>query len=310
MLKIEIVIPVHNRRAETLQCLRSIERSERDGFTIHIIIVDDGSTDGTADAIRTEFPDVEIVTGDGSLWYTAGTNRGFEAALKHNPDYILGSNNDQVFDSKCISNMVECAERHPRSVVGAMLLNWETPHKLFQVSPRFELFSGGFRHWYKQTVWTVPNKPWRVELIVGNCVLYPAAAVREVGLMNEKRLIQYGDAEYTPRMLRHGWQLLIDPRARVFCKPNDEVSGFRELTMSEKLKQLLFRPTGPYSLRRRLFMNIGGARNPIIGIIAVPVFFIRLALGRNMEGSWALNQDEKPLSETFAALIIDDEGQT
>lgn len=306
MLKIEIVIPVHNRRSETLRCLRSIGRAERNGFNLHTIVVDDGSTDGTADAVRTEFPDVEIVTGDGSLWYTAGTNRGLTAALKHDPDYILGANNDQVFDSQCIANMVDCAERHPRSVVGALLLDWETPHKLFQVSPQFELLGGGFRHWYKQTVWTVPAKPWRVELIVGNCVLYPAAAVREVGLMDEKKLVQYGDAEYTPRMLRRGWQLLIEPRARVFCKPNDPVSGFRNLTASEKVRQLLFAPTGPYSLRRRLYMNLGGARNPFVGLLAVPIFFVRLALGRNIEGRWALAQDERPLSETFASSVVDE----
>ncbi len=306
MLKIEIVMPVHNRSAETLHCLRSIARSVREGLSLHVIVVDDGSTDGTADAIRKEFPEVEIVTGDGSLWYTAGTNRGLAAALKHEPDYILAANNDQIFDSKCIVSLVDCAERHPRSVVGSLLLNWETPHKLFQVSPRFELLGGGFRHWYKQTVWTVPTKPWRVELIVGNCVLYPAAAIREVGLMDEKRLVQYGDAEYTPRMLRHGWQLLIEPRARVFCKPNDPVSGFRNLTTSEKLRQLLYDPTGPYSLRRRFYMNLGSSRHPILGLLALPVFFVRLALGRNIEGTWALNQDERPLSETFASAVIDD----
>jgi GT2 family glycosyltransferase len=282
-------------------------RSQRSDFEFHIIVVDDGSTDGTAEAIRSDFPDVEIVRGDGELWYTAGTNRGISAALKHEPDFILAINNDQIFDERCIAFMLDCAVRHPRSVIGALILDWETPHKLFQVSPRFELLSGGFRHWYKQTVWTIPKKPWRVELIVGNCVLYPAGAIREVGLMDEKRLVQYGDAEYTPRMRRHGWQLLIEPRARVFCKPNNIVSGFRHHSISQKIKALFFQPTGPYSLRRRISMNMGGAQNRVIGLLAVPIFFARLALGRNIEGSWAMERDEGPLSETFASEIVEDD---
>ncbi len=306
MIKVEVVTPVHDRREETLQCLQSIQRSVLPGIDLHVIVVDDGSTDGTAEAIRSEYPKVEIVEGDGSLWYTAGTNRGLAAALKHEPDYILAINNDQIFDENCIVNMVSCAEKHSRSVVGSLLLNWDTPHRLFQVSPRFELLSGGFRHWYKQTVWTVPNKPWEVELIVGNCVLYPAEAIREVGLMDEKNLVQYGDAEYTPRMRRAGWKLLIEPKARVFCKPNDLVSGFRKLSTSDKLNQLLFKPTGPYSLRRRLNMNLGGAPSRLQGFLAVPVFFIRLALGRNIEGGWALAQEEKPLSETFSKSVVND----
>lgn len=306
MIKVEVVTPVYNRREETLQCLRSIGRSNLTGVNLHVIVVDDGSTDGTAEAIRSAFPEVEIVEGDGNLWYTAGTNRGLSAALRHDPKYILAINNDQIFDENCIRKMIECAERHPRTVVGSLLLNWETPHRLFQVSPRFELWSGGFRHWHKQTVWTVPDKAWEVELIVGNCILYPTAAVREVGLMDEKNLVQYGDAEYTPRMRRKGWRLLIEPKARAFCKPNDLVTGFRSLSSSDKLKQLLFQPTGPYSLRRRLNMSLGSAPNRLKGLLAVPIFFLRLAFGRNIEGNWALAQDEKPLSETFSGAVVND----
>lgn len=304
--KLEIVTPVHNRRDETLQCLRSIARADTTGLDIHIIVVDDGSTDGTAEAVASEFPDVEIVEGDGNLWYTAGTNRGLLAALAHEPDYILAINNDSIFDEECIVNMVECAEKHPHSVVGALLLNWETPHKIFQVSPRWEFWKGGWRHWHKQTVWTVPTKPWEVDLIVGNCVLYPAAAVKEAGLMDEKRLVQFGDAEYTPRMRRRGWRLLIEPRARVFCKPNDTPAGFRTQPVKEQAAKLLNDPSGAYSLHRRFYANLGGAPNRLQGLLATPIVYIRYFLGMNQEGEWGLKQPEAPLSETFASSVVND----
>jgi GT2 family glycosyltransferase len=303
--KVKIVTPVHNRRDETLHCLRSIVRADASGLQLHIIVVDDGSTDGTADAIKIEFPDVEIVHGDGNLWYTAGTNRGIEAAMRHEPDYILAINNDSVFDEKCIISLVECAQRHPRSVVGALLLNRETPHRVFQVSPRWELLGGGFRHWQKQTVWTVPAKPWHVDIIVGNCVLYPIQAIKEAGLMDEKRLAQFGDAEYTPRMKRMGWNLLIEPRARVFCKPNDLVSGFMKQPFRKKF-ELLFTPTSPYSIQRRFYGSVGGAPNKLLGLLTIPVFVVRYLFGRTYESSWSLTQDEEPLSKTFASAVVDD----
>lgn len=305
-MRVEIVTPVHNRRQETLQCLRSIARVDQMGLELHVIVVDDGSTDGTSDAVRAEFPEVEIVQGDGNLWYTAGTNRGIEAALKHDPDYVLAINNDSIFDRACIRNMVLCAEKHPRSVIGAVLLNWETPHQVFQVSPRWELLRGGYRHWFRQTVWTLPDRPWQVEVIVGNCVLYPAAAIREAGLMDEKRLFQYGDAEYTPRMRRLGWRLLIEPKARVFCKPNDPASGFRRLPLTSKIAKLLKDPASPYSLKRRVYTSLGGAPNRFLGLMAVPIYYGRLLVGRNQEGTWATRQDEPPLSEVFASEIVDD----
>lgn len=303
--KVEIVTPVHNRKAETLQFLRSLGRSDQSGISLHVIVVDDGSTDGTADAIRAEFPQVEIISGDGNLWYTAGTNRGIEAALRHNPDYILAVNNDSIFDEKCIRSMVECAERYPRSVIGALLLNWETPHRTFQVSPQWEFLRGGFRHWHKQTVWTIPAKPWRVDIIVGNCVLYPVQAIRQVGLMDEKRLVQYGDAEYTPRMRRKGWNLLIEPRARVFCKPNDPIEGFMKKSFREKLS-LLFTSASPYSVQRRVYGSLGSAPNKFLGLLTIPIIALRYVIGRSHDGTWSTMQDEEPLSKTFASAMVDD----
>jgi GT2 family glycosyltransferase len=72
--RVAAIVPVYNRRETTLQALRSLSRIDRTGVDFRIFIVDDGSTDGTAQAIEKEFPDVVIVHGDGNLHYAAGTN--------------------------------------------------------------------------------------------------------------------------------------------------------------------------------------------------------------------------------------------
>ena len=161
-IRVEIVAPVHNRRDITLQCLRSLARLNTEGLDVHIVIVDDGSTDGTSDAIRRDFPDVELVAGSGDLWFTEGTNVGVRAALKHDPKYILTINDDAVFDVDFLRYMVETAENNERSVVGSLLLLWDTPHRLFQVAPVWDTWAGGWRHWHNQTIWTIPEKPWKV----------------------------------------------------------------------------------------------------------------------------------------------------
>ncbi|MEO8648045.1 MAG: glycosyltransferase family 2 protein [Acidobacteriota bacterium] len=304
MKKIEVVIPVHNRKDYTRQCLESLAGADTNEFELHVIVVDDGSTDGTAEMLASDFPDISIIKGDGNLWYTAATNRGFEAALLKCPDYILACNDDVRFAPDAIERLFRTAEEHQRSVVGALLLNWQDEEKVMQVSPQWRVAYGGFRHWYRQTIHTVPNLPWRVEAIVGNCVLYPAAAIRKAGLMDEKNLVQYGDAEYTPRLRRRGWVLLIDPRARVFTEPNKPIKGFRQMTLTQKFQACFFSPGGQYSFRRRVYMTLGGAPNTAAGLLALGVFAVRAAFGRTFENSWAVERPEKPLKDVVAGQVV------
>jgi GT2 family glycosyltransferase len=307
LIRVEVVFPVHNRRDLTLLCLRSLARIESEGLDVHVVLVDDGSTDGTSEAVEKEFPEVEIIKADGTLWFTEGTNVGVRAALKHNPKYVLMMNDDQVFDSKFLQYMVETAEKYPRSIVGSLLLLWDTPHKLFQVSPRWETFSGGWRHWFHQTIWTIPKKPWEVGIIVGNCLLVPVEAIREGGLMDSKRFPNFGDAEYTPRLRKKGWRLLIDPRARVFCQPNNVPARIVKMSLKEKFNALFVDLKKPHNQRRRLYACLACAPTRLHGLAAFFAFFVRILLKKNTESSdWGERQEEKPIAETFADKIVKD----
>lgn len=295
LIHVEIVIPVHNRRETTLQALRSLSRIDRTGLNVHIIIVDDGSTDGTSEAIAEQFPEVELVHGDGTLHYAAGTNRGIERALRKNPDYILASNDDAVFDVQFLRRMVRCAEENPRAVVGALLLLWDMPHQVFQVDPRWNTWYGGWQLPQELTVWTVPEQPWEVEVIVGNCVLYPTSAVRECGLMDEKKFpCGWGDAQYTRRMLRAGWRLLIEPRARVWCEPNTNPAPLKTLSKRELLKVLLVKERHPLNLKRQFVARWESAPSRLLAATAFGVMLVRLGLKSfGLGGDWPTWPDRK-----------------
>ncbi len=276
------------------------------GLSIGVVIVDDGSTDGTGDAIREQFPSVDVVQGDGTLWFTEGTNVGVRRALEKDPKYILQINDDQVFNADALRHMVETAERYSRTVVGSLLLLWDAPHKLFQTAPVWNTWSGGWRHWYSQTVWTIPQRPWKVDLIVGNCVLVPAAAIRECGLMNSKRYPNFGDAEYTPRLKRAGWRLVIDPRARVFCQPNTAPPRLRSMGLRQIYSNLIGDIGNNHNLRRRLYASLDGAPSKLTGLLAFGAFLVRAAVGSRPESDeWARSHPELPLSELFGSATLE-----
>lgn len=300
-IHVEIVSPVHNRRELTLQCLRSLSRINQTNLKVHIIIVDDGSTDGTGEAIREQFPAVEIVRGDGNLWFTASSNLGFERALNYNPDYILLINDDTVFDENFLQYLVGCAEANPRSAIGGLLLLWDTPHKVFQVAPQFDVWYGGWRHLYQQTVWTMPRKPFEVDFIAGNCILFPAEVFRQIGLMNARQFPHYADAEFTPRIKKNGWKLLIEPRARIFNQPNT-VNSLGKMTARQKYQALWGDLRKQNNLRTRLMIYWIGAPTKSHAVAAWIIYLTRLfskPLGFNKKwetDSWG---NEQPLSKKY-----------
>jgi GT2 family glycosyltransferase len=302
--KVAIVTPVHNRRDTTLQCLRSLARIDSSGLVVTTYVVDDGSTDGTAAAIRSEFPNVIVIPGDGNLWFTEGTNVGVRAALEDNPDYVLMMNDDQVFDEGFLKSLVDCATRFPRSIVGPLLLLWDQPHRLFQIGAYWRTLGGGWKNWWHQDVWTIPHDPFEVDIIVGNCLLVPADAIREAGMMDSKRYPNFGDAEYTPRLQRRGWRLLIEPRARVFCQPNTLPPSISRMSFRDKFNSLVLDTKHPHNMRRRFRACVDGAPSRLAGVTAFTIFLIRLLVRRNAEGNWALEQPEPTMREFYRDRVL------
>lgn len=250
--KVELVIPVYNRRETTLKGLRSLSRIDKTGLAVHIIVVDDGSTDGTSQAVAREFPEVQIIAGDGTLHYAAGTNRGISAALERNPDFIVTANDDAVFHEQFLQRLVKTARANSRSIIGALLLLWDEPHKVFQVGQVWNTLRGGWDIPENLTAFTVPQRAFEVECIVGNCVLFPAEAIKENGLMDEKKFPHgWGDAQYLMRMRKAGWRLLIEPKSYVWCEPNTYPKPLHQQPVAEIIRILLKNRRHPLNLQRQ-----------------------------------------------------------
>lgn len=251
-IRVALVTPVFNRRETTLQSLRSLARIDKSGLDVEIIVVDDGSTDGTSQAVSEEFPEVTIFKGDGSLHYAAGTNRGIEIALKNKAEYIVCINDDTIWHDQFLKRLIATAKENPRSIVGGLLLLWDEPYRVFQVAPKWESHRGGWTFREDLTVYDLPKKAFEVEMIVGNCVLYPAEAIRECGLMDEKNFPHgWGDAQYTTRMKKAGWKLLIEPRAYVWNEPNTYPKPLQHLAPKEILRNLFINRRHPANLQRQ-----------------------------------------------------------
>lgn len=276
--KIELVIPVYNRRETTLQALRSLRRIDAKNLKIHTIVVDDGSTDGTSAAIEKNFPEVQILKGDGTLHYAAGTNRGISAALERNPDYIVTMNDDAVYHEQFLQRLVTTAEANPRSVVGSLLLLWDEPHRVFQVGFEWKTLEGGWSQSEDSTVFDFPQIAFEVEGMAGNCVLFPVKAVRECGLMDEQKFPHgWGDIQYVVRMKKMGWKLLVESKSYVWCEPNTHPKPLHHLPKKEILEVLFKNRRHPSNLQRQFIARWESAPTKAQAALGFFVYLLNLS---------------------------------
>ena len=117
-MRAAIIIPVHNRREVTLRCLRSLH-APRLPADFAVIVVDDGSTDGTAAAIAAEFPGVMIEAGDGQLYWTGGIVQGMKRALIEGAQFLFWLNDDCLPEAGALQRMLRHLEENPRTICGA-----------------------------------------------------------------------------------------------------------------------------------------------------------------------------------------------
>src|SRR5688500_5908343 len=115
---VSIVIPVHNRKNFTRDCLTSLKNQTLQAD--EIIVVDDGSTDGTREMLQRDFPDVTTLAGNGNLFWTAAINMGIKHVLRNGSEFILTLNNDTIAAPDFVEKMMAAAIANPRSLLGAL----------------------------------------------------------------------------------------------------------------------------------------------------------------------------------------------
>jgi len=214
-----IVIPVHNRKEMTKACLESLIRQDFRNY--HILVVDDGSTDGTEEMITNHFPQVCILKGDGNYFWTRATNLGVQEALKKadTQDFVLTLNNDLTADrSDYLDQLIRCATDHPRSLIGSISLDSMDKEKILDGgvrihwgSARFEQLESGKSY---RSLLAKGLRTQDVDALPGRGTLIPTEVFKDIGLYNERLLPHYAaDYEFSIRAKRNGYALLINYHA-------------------------------------------------------------------------------------------------
>lgn len=227
-----IVIPVHNRKRFTRACIQSLQGQTRK--VDHIIIVDDGSNDGTRQMLFDEFPEVSVLSGSGNLFWTAAINEGIRYALELGADYVLTLNNDTLASIDFVEKMMAGATLKSDALIGALDLD---------AVSRKPYYGGEVVNWAlsKSTylLKTLDRKEQNglhpVSLFPARGLLIPRKVFETVGFFEEKKLPHYmADYDFTLQARKRGFSVYCNYDAKLYTYPQE--GGDHKIRESKTLK--------------------------------------------------------------------------
>jgi GT2 family glycosyltransferase/glycosyltransferase involved in cell wall biosynthesis len=217
--QVAIIVLNWNGLNDTLGCLESLDQLNYQGY--EVVVVDNGSTDGSVPVIRERFPGVTIIENGENLGYSGGNNVGLRYAIAQGADYALLLNNDTIVDPTFLRILVDAAETDP-------LIGMAGPTIYYHEHPDVIWSAGGAIDWQRGSTWMVGlderdegqfgAEPRAVDFVTGCAMLVRRTVMEQVGLLDERFFAYYEETEWCVRAARAGYKILHVPPAWMWHK--------------------------------------------------------------------------------------------
>lgn len=260
MVDLSIIVVNWNIKELLRACLHSLELAAQAAAPLmsEVIVVDSASTDGSAEMVRREFPQVHLIASDTNLGYAGGNNAGLAAAQGR---YLLLLNPDTVVQPEALALMIDYLEAHPQ--VGALGPRLLWPDGAIQSSRRrFPSLGSLFwestllGQWFPHNRYAQryhladcsPEQPQRVDWVVGAALLLRREAWQQVGPLDETFFMYFEETDWCRRAVQAGWEIHYLPSAQIIHyegKSSEQVLAARTLRFQHSKLRYTCKYFGP-----------------------------------------------------------------
>lgn len=274
---VALVVPVYNSKEHTGELLESVKRVSYPNY--RVIVIDDGSTDGTGEMIGQEYPEVILLKGDGNLWSSGAINMGIARAIEMDFKYTLIIDNDIVVDREFISALVDTAEANPGSIIVPKVYQYHDP----------KMIEAAGYHTRKLGLETLPTGEGEIDQgqydsqrdipCAMTMMLVNTALFQDLGMFDAENLPLYGaDMDFTLRAHKKGYRIIYEPRSMLWHKRHTSVRRETPETTSlfSRIKYLTFNRKS--SLRWHTYKTMTFRHYPKFLIIPRLMIYLRLLI--------------------------------
>jgi GT2 family glycosyltransferase len=216
---VSIIVLNYNGREDTLACIRSLEHLMYPNA--EVIVVDNASSDGSAEAIRSAHPKVTLIETGANLGFTGGNNVGIRYALDHGADYVMLLNNDTVVAPDLIDQMVKIMEADKTiGVTGPTIYYFSAPDTIWSAGGTIDWRRGvtsmiGLNEADKSQYGSCPRP---VDFVTGCALMVRREVWERAGLLDDQFFMYYEETEWCVRASRAGYKIMHIPEAMLWHK--------------------------------------------------------------------------------------------
>jgi GT2 family glycosyltransferase len=232
---IAVLLTCHNRKSKTLESLEHLYNAKLpSNYSLDTFLVNDGSSDGTKEGVKEQFPSVKIIEGTGELYWNGGMRLAWETAAKHSDyDFYLWLNDDTNLYETAIEALIDCYFTALKSynVESLIIGSCESEKNSNEFSYGGRTDAGA----------VVPNGNLQQATYVnGNAVLVPKAIFNKIGNLSSDYTHGIGDNAYGLEALKHGFKVFITNKYIATCPINENMPKWMnpELPLIQRWKSL------------------------------------------------------------------------
>jgi GT2 family glycosyltransferase len=231
---------------------------------IHLIIVDDGSSDGTAEFLQgLSQANLSVLRGDGGLWWGGAMRKAmtYVQSLASSDDFLLMLNDDVSIGPSFVQELVLDSRRNPGAIIGAVQCDEQS---------RAIIGAGYTVDYWRMRIGPSPHGARSCDALPGRGVLIPVKVMQECGVVNAKLFPHYfSDLEYTLRAKERGWKLRICHKAVVYTSG---LSSDRDVQAKGTISRYFSARSKDNAVKRIVFFSVRGPL--LLRLVAVPRYAI------------------------------------
>jgi len=220
-----VVVLNWNGLADTRACLASLAPACDDATVV--LVVDNGSRDGSPAAIRREFPRVRVLETGANLLFAGGNNAGIRAALDGGADEIMLLNNDTTVEAGFLAALSARLRTWPGAgIVAPKILYHAAPERIWYAGGEISCWTGTMRHrGIRERDDGRFDAPGETAYASGCCFLVKREVVERIGMLDGAYHMYTEDADFCMRARRAGYRVVYEPGARVLHRVSVSAGG-------------------------------------------------------------------------------------